>query len=101
MNAENTKNSAIHENADANITCDFGDGDISRFRSRLPATLLARFREQRMQIVTEIIINYPHESHPTPPTATHKDNLRAMLLNVVAGKVASVRLPHLSCDRMG
>ena len=24
------KKSLIHENADANITCDFGDGDISR-----------------------------------------------------------------------
>ena len=30
MNAKNTKKSRIHENADANITCDFGDGDISR-----------------------------------------------------------------------
>ena len=29
------KKSPIHENADANITCDFGDGDISHFRSRL------------------------------------------------------------------
>ena len=38
MNAKNTKKSPIHENADANITCDFGDGDISRFRSRLPHT---------------------------------------------------------------
>ena len=29
MNAKNTrKKSPIHENADANITCDFGDGDI-------------------------------------------------------------------------
>ena len=36
MNAKNTKKSPIHENADANITCNFGDGDISRFRSRLP-----------------------------------------------------------------
>ena len=38
MNAENTKKSPIHENADTNITCDFGDGDISHFRSRLPNT---------------------------------------------------------------
>ena len=30
MKAKNTKKSSIHENADANITCDFGDGDISR-----------------------------------------------------------------------
>ena len=30
--------SPIHANADANITCDFGDGDISRCRSRLPHT---------------------------------------------------------------
>ena len=28
----------IHENADANITCDFGDGDISRSRSFLSTT---------------------------------------------------------------
>ena len=32
------KKSQIHENADANITCDFGDGDISRSRSRFPHT---------------------------------------------------------------
>ena len=38
MNAKNTKKSPIHENGDANITCDFGDGDISRSRSRLPHT---------------------------------------------------------------
>ena len=36
MNAKNTTKSPIHENADANITCDFGDGDISHSRSRLP-----------------------------------------------------------------
>ena len=35
MNVKNIK-SPINENADANITCDFGDGDIIRFRSRLP-----------------------------------------------------------------
>ena len=33
VNAKNTKKSPIHENADANITCDFVDGDISRSRS--------------------------------------------------------------------
>ena len=48
MNAKNTKNSPIHENADENITCDFGDGDISRFRSRLPhghtvSSIIVRF----------------------------------------------------------
>ena len=30
------KKSPIHENVDANITCDFGDGAVSRSRSRLP-----------------------------------------------------------------
>ena len=30
MNQKNTKKSPIHENANANITCDFGDGDFSR-----------------------------------------------------------------------
>ena len=38
MNAKNTKKSPIHENADASITCHFGDGDISRYRSRFPHT---------------------------------------------------------------
>ena len=37
-NAKNTKKSPIHDNADANITCDFGGRDISRFRSPLPHT---------------------------------------------------------------
>ena len=33
MNPKNSrKKSPIHENADANKTCDFGDGDISRSR---------------------------------------------------------------------
>ena len=30
MNPKNTKQSAIHENVDANITCNFRDGHISR-----------------------------------------------------------------------
>ena len=33
MNAKNTKKSPIHENANASITCDFGDGNISRSMS--------------------------------------------------------------------
>ena len=42
MNAKNTrKKSPIHENADAYITCGFGDGDISRSRSRFPHTQTA------------------------------------------------------------
>ena len=38
MNPKNSKKSPIHENADANITCDFDDGDISRSRSFLSNT---------------------------------------------------------------
>ena len=38
MNPKNSKKSPIHENADGNITCDFGDGDISRSRSFLSNT---------------------------------------------------------------
>ena len=38
MNPKNSKKSPIHENADANITCDFGDGDISRSMSFLSNT---------------------------------------------------------------
>ena len=43
INAKNTGGkSPIHENADVNITCDFGDGDISRCTSRLPASHIVR-----------------------------------------------------------
>ena len=38
MDPKNSNKSPIHENADANITCDFGDDDISRFRSFLSNT---------------------------------------------------------------
>ena len=38
MNPKNSEKSPIHENAGANITCDFGDGDISRSRSFLSNT---------------------------------------------------------------
>ena len=38
MNAKNTKKSPLYENVDTNITCDFGDGDISRSRSWFPHT---------------------------------------------------------------
>ena len=34
MNVKNTTKTPIHENADANITCDVGEADISRYRSR-------------------------------------------------------------------
>ena len=30
VNTKNTEKSPIHENAGVNITCDFGDSDISR-----------------------------------------------------------------------
>ena len=43
MNVKHSKKSPIHENADANITCDFGDGDINRSRSRLPHTYIHRY----------------------------------------------------------
>ena len=46
MNAKNMIKSPIHDNVDAKITCNFGEGDISRSRSWLPythtATPLAR-----------------------------------------------------------
>ena len=38
MNPKNSKKSPIHENSDANITSDFGDGDISRSRTFLSNT---------------------------------------------------------------
>ena len=50
MNAKNTNKSQIHENADANITCDFGDGDISCSRGRLPHT--------HSHIVSSIIVRF-------------------------------------------
>ena len=55
MNAKNTNKSPIHENAAANITCDFGVGDITRFRSRL----------LHGHIVSSIIVRF----HVEPPMA--------------------------------
>ena len=52
MNAKYTKKSPIHGNADANITCDFGDGDISRCRSQLPHGQAAS------HVVSSIIVRY-------------------------------------------
>ena len=54
MNAKNTKKSPIHENADANITCDFGDGDISSCRSRLPHA----HTHTHTHIVSSIIVRF-------------------------------------------
>ena len=60
MNAKHTKTSPIHENADSNITCDFGDGDISRYRSRFPHTRPDDQTETRPDghIVSSIIVRY-------------------------------------------
>ena len=76
------KKSPIHENADAKITCDFGDGDISRFRSRLPththmatSFALAAFETSIRQMVAPFCIvckcawvssNCLHEGGLTP-----------------------------------
>ena len=46
------KKSPIHDNANANISCDFGNGDISRSGSRLPHTLTDS------HIVSSIIVRY-------------------------------------------
>ena len=51
MNPKNSrKKSPIHENAGANITCDFGDGDISRSRSFLSNTLRKYHRRERTNV---------------------------------------------------
>ena len=50
MNAKHTKKSLIHENAEANITSDFGDGDISPYRSRFPhSSIIVRCTGNAMQ----------------------------------------------------
>ena len=63
MNPKNSKISPIHENADANITCDFGDGDISRSRSFLSTTGLNHATHK-----------HPTHKHPTNPHATNINN---------------------------
>ena len=50
MNPKNSKKSPIHENADANITCDFGDGDISRSMSFLSTTGLNHVTHKQTHI---------------------------------------------------
>ena len=64
MNPKNSKKSPIHENADANITCDFGDGDISRSRSFLSNT----YRRERRP-----------DDLPTPKTDSHMDFLNLIV----------------------
>ena len=49
MNPKNTKKSPNHENADANITCNFRDDDISR----LGQSIYANFWLNPPQIATE------------------------------------------------
>ena len=56
VNAKNTQKSPIHENADANITCDFGDGDVSRYRSQFPHT--RTHGQPRAHIVSSIIFRF-------------------------------------------
>ncbi len=64
MNPKNSrKKSTIYENADANITCDFGDGDISRSRSFLSTTGLNHATHK-----------HPTHKHPTNPHATNINN---------------------------
>ena len=63
MNPKNSrKKSPIHENADANITCDFGDGDISRSRSFLSNTCTTganeRMNEHSHVDFLNLIIDY-------------------------------------------
>ena len=57
MNAKNTKKSLIHENAAANITCDFGDGDISGFRLGC---------HTHGHIVSSIIVRYDYKNAALP-----------------------------------
>ena len=53
------KKSSIHENVDVNITCDFGDGDISRCRSRLAASHIVSSIIVRLLLVFTIKIYIP------------------------------------------
>ena len=54
MNHKDTKKSAIHENADASITCNFGDGDISRLGVAYLTHVIHRY------ITTSIILRCPY-----------------------------------------
>ena len=67
MNPKNSKKSPIHDNAGANITSDFGDGDISRSRSFLSNTCdtfvhtYAPHRATSRHIASSIIGRYNHD----------------------------------------
>ncbi len=71
MNPKNSKKSPIHENADANITCDFGDGDISRSRSFLSNTC-------DTYIASSIIVRLD-KSHGPTCNNTEKNEITAFL----------------------
>ena len=62
MTDKNTKKSPIHENADENITCEFGD--ISRSRSRFTHTSThgqAHTRTGASQLASSIIVRWLSE----------------------------------------
>ena len=54
------KKSPIHENADANITCDFGDGDISPSRSCLSNTCDTYIQEEEEEECSLFDPKYKH-----------------------------------------
>ena len=91
------KKSLIHENADSNITCDFGDGDISRFRSQ--------FIWVRGNIhlggQTEFCPNGEHNLFVMRPRQGEKNNnelLQCLFLTVVDyTRWTSPLLPHPKC----
>ena len=84
MNAKNTKKSLIHDNADANITCDFGDGDISRSRSR--SKFFAKHTDYVSDghIISSIIVRYFGGN--IPEQKWHKCCL-SLLLKMMSNKI--------------
>ena len=47
------KKSPIHENADANITCDFGDGDISRLGVANQTHVVTNYQVKQFEQIKE------------------------------------------------
>ena len=84
MNVKNTKKLPIHENADANITCDFGDGDISRLGVANQTNVYIHNYLYYIKICLGVVQNCQHCKEHTlfcdPLTPDQKSTLKMLIL---------------------
>ena len=94
------KKSLIHENADANITCDFGAGDIRHYMSRFSQGQMAS------HIVSSVIVRLLDHILPTDPHENESFGFRFLRLwhvnvHLVSVEVSVERVAHTLVEAKG